>query len=54
VPPICGFHADWDARVSAEARLLRELGADMVFSNVGYLPLAGAQRAAFRMPRCVR
>jgi hypothetical protein len=40
-----GFHADWDARVSAEARMLRELGADMVFSNVGYLPLAGAQRA---------
>ncbi len=39
------FHADWDARVDKEARLLRELGADMVFSNVGYLPLAGAQRA---------
>lgn len=39
------FHADWEARVKVEARLLRELGADMVFSNVGYLPLAGAQRA---------
>ena len=39
------FHADWDARVADEAHLLRELGADMVFSNVGYLPLAGAQRA---------
>jgi hypothetical protein len=39
------FHADWDARVEDEARLLRELGADMVFSNVGYLALAGAQRA---------
>ncbi len=39
------FHADWDARVADEARLLRELGADMVFSNVGYLALAGAQRA---------
>ncbi len=39
------FHADWDARVADEARLLRDLGADMVFSNVGYLPLAGAQRA---------
>ena len=39
------FHADWDARVAEEARLLRELKADMVFSNVGYLPLAGAQRA---------
>lgn len=41
----CTFHADWDARVEKEAHLLRELGADMVFSNVGYLPLAGAQRA---------
>lgn len=39
------FHADWDARVEAEAVILRQLGADMVFSNVGYLPLAGAQRA---------
>ena len=38
------FHADWDARVADEARLLRDLGADAVFSNVGYLPLAGAQR----------
>ena len=39
------FHAGWDARIADEARLLRELGADLVFSNVGYLPLAGAQRA---------
>jgi UDP:flavonoid glycosyltransferase YjiC (YdhE family) len=39
------FHADWNARVADEARLLRELNADFVFSNVGYLPLAGAQRA---------
>lgn len=39
------FHADWDARVAKEAHLLRELSADMVFSNVGYLALAGAQRA---------
>lgn len=39
------FHADWDARVAGEARLLHDLGADFVFSNVGYLPLAGAQRA---------
>jgi len=39
------FHADWQARVDGEAGLLRELGADMVFSNVGYLPLTGAQRA---------
>ena len=40
------FHADWDARIAEEARLLRDLGADMVLSNVCYLPLAGAQRAA--------
>jgi hypothetical protein len=39
------FHADWGACVENEARLLHDLGADMVFSNVGYLPLAGAQRA---------
>lgn len=39
------FHADWDARVEEEAGLLHDLCADMVFSNVGYLPLAGAQRA---------
>ena len=39
------FHANWDKRVADEARLLRELAADMVLSNVGYLPLAGAQRA---------
>ena len=39
------FHADWNARVADEARLLRELGADAVLSNVGYLPLAGAQQA---------
>jgi len=39
------FHADWDARVAGEARLLRELKADFILSNVGYLPLAGAQRA---------
>lgn len=39
------FHTDWDARVADEARLLRDLGADAVFSNVGYLPLAGAQQA---------
>ena len=39
------FHSDWNARVFEEARLLRELGTDMVLSNVGYLPLAGAQRA---------
>jgi hypothetical protein len=39
------FHAGWEARVAEESRLLQELGATLVFSNVGYLPLAGAQRA---------
>ncbi len=39
------FHADWDTRVEQEACLLHELQADLVFSNVGYLPLAGAQKA---------
>ena len=39
------FHANWQACVDDEAKLLRELDADLVFSNVGYLPLAGAQQA---------
>jgi hypothetical protein len=39
------FHADWEKSISAEASLLLDLGADAIFSNVGYLPLAGAQRA---------
>jgi hypothetical protein len=39
------FHVDWDERVESEAFLLRDLAADAVLSNVGYLPLAGAQRA---------
>lgn len=41
----CNFHADWSVRINEEARLLNALGADYVFSNVGYLPLAGAQHA---------
>jgi hypothetical protein len=39
------FHANWEARIVEEARLLSDLKADFIFSNVGYLPLAGAQRA---------
>jgi hypothetical protein len=39
------FHADWKARVDAEAARLESLRLDAVFSNVGYLPLAAAQRA---------
>jgi hypothetical protein len=41
----CSFHENWDRRVAEEARLMHELDADFVLSNVGYLPLAGAQRA---------
>ena len=39
------FHTDWDKRVAEEARILRELKAGFVLSNVGYLPLAGARLA---------
>jgi len=39
------FHESWDARIHAEARLMKEMKADLVLSNVGYLALAGAQRA---------
>jgi UDP:flavonoid glycosyltransferase YjiC (YdhE family) len=39
------FHANWNKLVEDEVRLLRALGADLVLSNVGYLPLAGAQHA---------
>jgi hypothetical protein len=39
------FHRNWPDRLSAEARLLEDIEADFVLSNVGYLPLAGAQRA---------
>ena len=35
-------HADWPARVAAEARLLERVRPDLVLSNVSYLPLAGA------------
>ena len=42
------FHADWEYRVAEEACLLRNLGADLVLSNVGYLPLAGAQQAGIQ------
>ena len=39
------FHANWEERISGEAHLLQILEADVVLSNVGYLALAGAQRA---------
>jgi hypothetical protein len=39
------WHADWEARVAAEARFLRRLSPDLVLTDVSYLPLAGAARA---------
>jgi hypothetical protein len=44
------FHAHWDRRVAGEAEALARLGVGAVFSNVGYLPLAAAQRAG--VPAC--
>jgi hypothetical protein len=38
-------HADWPARVAAEAAFLAGLAPDLVLTNVSYLPLAGAARA---------
>ncbi|HQR51303.1 MAG TPA: hypothetical protein PKW44_06675 [Methylophilaceae bacterium] len=39
------LHGAWEARVASEATLLRDIAPDFVLSNIGYLPLAGAQRA---------
>lgn len=39
------FHAKWEDSLAAEARTLSDLKANFVLSNVGYLTLAGAQRA---------
>lgn len=39
------LHRDWGTRVMHESETLRELAPDFVLSNVGYLPLAGADRA---------
>jgi hypothetical protein len=39
------FHADWPGRVAAEAALLARLAPDLVFTDVAYLPLAGAAAA---------
>lgn len=39
------FHADWPRRVATEAEGLAALGVDLVYSNVGYLPLAAARAA---------
>lgn len=42
------FHAEWQARVSREAEILRAARIDGVLSNVAYLPLAAAQAAGLR------
>ncbi|WP_319242339.1 hypothetical protein [uncultured Propionivibrio sp.] len=39
------FHADWPRRIAAEARLLADCAADLVLTDVAYLPLAGAAEA---------
>lgn len=39
------FHADWEARVAAEAEQLTRLAPGLVLSNVSYLALAGARQA---------
>lgn len=39
------LHADWGAQVAAEAAFLRAQQPDLVFSDVAYLPLAGAAQA---------
>ncbi len=39
------LHADWAARVAAEAAFLSALAPDLVLSDVAYLPLAGAAQA---------
>ena len=38
-------HVDFPGRIAAEARQFIERGVDAVFSNVAYLPLAGARAA---------
>lgn len=38
-------HRDWEAKVEREARRLREMAPDLLFSDVPYLPLAAARRA---------
>lgn len=40
------FHADWPDKVAAEATWLEAQSVEAVFSNVGYLPLAGAAKAS--------
>jgi len=39
------LHHEWGVKVGNEARMLREIAPDFVFSNVGYLALAGAHLA---------
>lgn len=39
------LHSEWPRRVRDEAHALIETGADLVISNVAYLPLAGAHAA---------
>mgnify|MGYP000300617505 CR=1 FL=1 len=36
------FHADWPGKVADEVRRLQAIGADIVMTDVAYLPLAAA------------
>ncbi|HWU83495.1 MAG TPA: hypothetical protein VN063_08395 [Methylophilaceae bacterium] len=38
------FHADWSGNVRAEAARLQAIGADLVLTDVAYLPLAAANQ----------
>ncbi|HWT28608.1 MAG TPA: hypothetical protein VN084_03780 [Methylophilaceae bacterium] len=38
------FHADWPAKVAAEAQRLQRLAPDLLLTDVAYLPLAAADR----------
>lgn len=38
-------HANWALKIDSDAALLRQLGADVVFANAAYRPLAAARKA---------
>jgi UDP:flavonoid glycosyltransferase YjiC (YdhE family) len=38
------LHADWQARIADEMRILKEIDAAMVISNIAYLPLIAARQ----------
>lgn len=38
------LHSNWQARITAEMQMLKEIGAGMVISNIAYLPLVAARQ----------